>query len=69
MRRGRSVFAVSNTMDNDATGAERCIGFSTCLIGTIELVRRLRTSAGSRERCPVVEVFDHYGGSRRWCRR
>ena len=49
-------------------GREACIGFSTCVSRTIELVNRLRTSAGSHERFLIVEVFGRYAGLRRWNR-
>ena len=59
---GVSVVAIPKTMDNDVPGTEYCIGFSTCVTRTIELVHRLRTSAGSHERFLVVEVFGRYAG-------
>jgi 6-phosphofructokinase 1 len=49
-------------MDNDVPGTDYCIGFSTCVTRTIEMVNRLRTSAGSHERFLVVEVFGRYAG-------
>ena len=62
MRKGVPVVAIPKTMDNDVPGTEYCIGFSTCVTRTIELVHRLRTSAGSHERFLVVEVFGRYAG-------
>ena len=59
---GVPVVAIPKTMDNDVPGTEYCIGFSTCVTRTIELVNRLRTSAGSHERFLVVEVFGRYAG-------
>jgi 6-phosphofructokinase 1 len=49
-------------MDNDVPGTDYCIGFSTCVNRTIELVNNLRTSAGSHERFMVLEVFGRYAG-------
>ena len=61
-RRGVKVIAIPKTMDNDVPGTDYCIGFSTCVTRTIEMVNRLRTSAGSHERFLVVEVFGRYAG-------
>jgi 6-phosphofructokinase 1 len=59
---GFKVVAIPKTMDNDVPGTDYCIGFSTCVSRTIEMVNRLRTSAGSHERLLVVEVFGRYAG-------
>ena len=59
---GVPVVAIPKTMDNDVPGTDYCIGFSTCVTRTIELTRRLRTSAGSHERFLVIEVFGRYAG-------
>jgi 6-phosphofructokinase 1 len=61
-REGVKVVAIPKTMDNDVPGTDYCIGFSTCVSRTIELVNRLRTSAGSHERFLVLEVFGRYAG-------
>ena len=49
-------------MDNDVPGTDYCIGFSTCVTRTIQMVNSLRTSAGSHERFMVLEVFGRYAG-------
>src|SRR6201998_1064341 len=49
-------------MDNDVPGTDYCIGFSTCVTRTLQLVNNLRTSAGSHERFLVLEVFGRYAG-------
>jgi 6-phosphofructokinase 1 len=59
---GFKVVAIPKTMDNDVPGTDYCIGFSTCVTRTIELVNSLRTSAGSHERILVLEVFGRYAG-------
>jgi len=59
---GIKVVAIPKTMDNDVPGTDYCIGFSTCVSRTIELINNLRTSAGSHERFLVVEVFGRYAG-------
>src|SRR5438552_2441259 len=43
-------------------GTDYCIGFSTCVTRTIQMVNSLRTSAGSHERFMVLEVFGRYAG-------
>lgn len=59
---GVKVVAIPKTMDNDVPGTDYCIGFSTCITRTINLVNTLRTSAGSHERFLVIEVFGRYAG-------
>jgi 6-phosphofructokinase 1 len=59
---GFRVVGIPKTMDNDVAGTDYCLGFSTCVTRTIELVNQLRTSAGSHERFLVVEVFGRYAG-------
>ncbi len=59
---GVRVIAIPKTMDNDVPGTDYCIGFSTCVSRTIELVNKLRTIAGSHERIMVLEVFGRYAG-------
>lgn len=61
-REGFHVNAVPKTMDNDVPGTDYCIGFSTCVTRTLELVNNLRTAAGSHERFMVLEVFGRYAG-------
>src|SRR5271156_2277597 len=61
-KEGFKVIAIPKTMDNDVPGTDYCIGFSTCVNRTIELVNNLRTSAGSHERFMVLEVFGRYAG-------
>jgi 6-phosphofructokinase 1 len=61
-REGVPVVAIPKTMDNDVSGTDYCIGFSTCVTRTIELTHTLRTTAGSHERLLVIEVFGRYAG-------
>ena len=61
-QQGCPVVAIPKTMDNDVSGTDYCLGFSTCVTRTIELANQLRTSAGSHERFMVVEVFGRYAG-------
>jgi ATP-dependent phosphofructokinase / diphosphate-dependent phosphofructokinase len=59
---GVRVVAIPKTMDNDVPGTDYCIGFSTCVTRTIQMINSLRTSAGSHERFMVLEVFGRYAG-------
>ena len=59
---GMKVIAVPKTMDNDVPGTDYCLGFSTCITRTINMINSLRTSAGSHERFLVLEVFGRYAG-------
>jgi len=59
---GVNVVGIPKTMDNDVYGTDYCIGFSTCVTRTIQMVNSLRTSAGSHERFMVIEVFGRYAG-------
>jgi len=61
-KEGFKVIGIPKTMDNDVPGTDYCIGFSTCVTRTIQLVNSLRTSAGSHERFMVLEVFGRYAG-------
>ncbi len=57
---GIKVVAIPKTMDNDVPGTDYCIGFSTCVTRTINLVNILRTSAGSHERFMVQQTAALY---------
>ncbi len=61
-KEGVKVVAIPKTMDNDVPGTDYCIGFSTAVTRTIEIVNNLRTTAGSHERFLVLEVFGRYAG-------
>lgn len=61
-KHGVKVVAIPKTMDNDVPGTDYCIGFSTCVSRTIQMINTLRTSAGSHERILVLEVFGRYSG-------
>ena len=54
---GVKTMCIPKTMDNDVFGTDYCIGFSTCVTRSVELINRLRTSVGSHERFLVVEMF------------
>jgi len=61
-QQGVKVVAIPKTMDNDVPGTDYCIGFSTCVTRTIELIHALRTTAGSHERLFIIEVMGRYAG-------
>ncbi|MEP4378989.1 MAG: 6-phosphofructokinase [Alphaproteobacteria bacterium] len=54
---GMPTICIPKTMDNDVFGTEYCIGYSTCVTRSVELIDRLRTPVGSHERFLVVELF------------
>lgn len=56
-REGVRTMSIPKTMDNDVFGTDYCIGFSTCVTRSVELIHRLRTPVGSHERFLVVEMF------------
>src|SRR5256886_10085176 len=62
LHEGYEVIGIPKTMDNDVPGTDYCIGFSTCVTRTIQLVNILRPSAGSHERFMILEVFGRYAG-------
>ena len=61
-RVGFPVVAVPKTMDNDVMGTDYCIGFSTAVTRSVNLINELRTPVGSHERIGVVELFGRYCG-------
>jgi 6-phosphofructokinase 1 len=61
-REGVPVIAVPKTMDNDVWGTDYCIGFSTAVSRSVQLINDLRTAAGSHERFLVVELFGRNSG-------
>ncbi len=60
---GFSVVGVPKTMDNDVCGTEYCLGFSTAVTRSVDLIHQLRTPAGSHERIAVVELFGRNSGA------
>ncbi len=60
--RGAPVVGVPKTVDNDITGTEFCIGFSTAVATATEALDRLHTTAASHHRIMVVEVMGRSTG-------
>jgi 6-phosphofructokinase 1 len=56
------VVAVPKTMDNDVFGTDYCIGFSTAVTRSVDMISNFRTSIGSHERIGVVELFGRHSG-------
>jgi 6-phosphofructokinase 1 len=59
---GARVVGIPKTMDNDVYGTDYCIGFSTAVTRSVNLITDLRTPAGSHERIAVVELFGRNSG-------
>lgn len=59
---GVRVVACPKTMDNDVYGTDYCMGFSTAVTRSVNLLNDLRTPTGSHERIAVVELFGRNSG-------
>lgn len=59
---GFPVVAAPKTMDNDVYGTEYCMGFSTAVSRSVDVINNLRTPAGSHERIAVIELFGRNSG-------
>lgn len=59
---GFPCVAVPKTMDNDVFGTDYCIGFSTAITRSVELITNMRSSVGSHERIGIVELFGRNSG-------
>jgi 6-phosphofructokinase len=59
---GVPVVGIPKTMDNDVYGTDYCIGFSTAVTRSVDLINDLRSPAGSHERVAVVELFGRNSG-------
>jgi 6-phosphofructokinase len=57
------VVAIPKTMDNDVFGTDYCIGFSTAVSRSVDLITSFRTAVGSHERIGVVELFGRHSGA------
>jgi 6-phosphofructokinase 1 len=61
-KEGFPVVAIPKTMDNDVYGTDYCIGFSTAVTRSVNLITDMRTSIGSHERIGVIELFGRNSG-------
>ena len=60
---GVSVVAIPKTMDNDVVGTDYCIGFSTAVTRSVDMITNFRSAVGSHERIGVVELFGRHSGA------
>jgi ATP-dependent phosphofructokinase / diphosphate-dependent phosphofructokinase len=61
-QQGVPVVGIPKTMDNDVYGTDYCIGFSTAVSRSVNMITDLRSPAGSHERFLVVELFGRNSG-------
>jgi ATP-dependent phosphofructokinase / diphosphate-dependent phosphofructokinase len=61
-KEGYPCVAIPKTMDNDVFGTDYCIGFSTAVTRSVELITNMRSSVGSHERIGIVELFGRNSG-------
>ena len=61
-RQNVPIVGVPKTMDNDVFGTDYCLGFSTAVTRSVQLIHQLRTSAGSHERIALIELFGRQSG-------
>jgi len=61
-REGFPIVGIPKTMDNDVYGTDYCIGFSTAVTRSVNLITDMRTSVGSHERIGIVELFGRNSG-------
>jgi ATP-dependent phosphofructokinase / diphosphate-dependent phosphofructokinase len=59
---GVNIVAIPKTMDNDVFGTDYCIGFSTAVSRSEQLITNMRSSVGSHERIAVIELFGRNSG-------
>ncbi len=59
---GWPTVGIPKTMDNDVSGTEYCLGFSTAITRSVDMITQLRTPAGSHERIAVIELFGRNSG-------
>lgn len=61
-KEGFPIVGIPKTMDNDVFGTDYCIGFSTAVTRSVEIITNMRTSVGSHERIGIVELFGRNSG-------
>ena len=60
---GFPIVGVPKTMDNDVRGTDYCLGFSTAITRSVDLINQIRTPAGSHERIAIIELFGRNSGA------
>jgi ATP-dependent phosphofructokinase / diphosphate-dependent phosphofructokinase len=61
-KEGFPIIGIPKTMDNDVNGTDYCIGFSTAVTRSVNMITDFRTPLGSHERIGVVELFGRNSG-------
>ncbi|MBE7029930.1 MAG: 6-phosphofructokinase [Ruminococcaceae bacterium] len=61
-RHGFPVIGIPATIDNDIGCSEYTLGFDTALATAMEAIDKIRDTAGSHDRCNVVEVMGRNAG-------
>jgi len=61
-KEGFPIVGIPKTMDNDVFGTDYCIGFSTAVTRSVDIITNMRTSVGSHERIGIVELFGRNSG-------
>lgn len=61
-KEGFPIVGIPKTMDNDVNGTDYCIGFSTAVTRSVNMITDFRTPLGSHERIGVVELFGRNSG-------
>ncbi|MBP9675935.1 MAG: 6-phosphofructokinase [Anaerolineaceae bacterium] len=61
-KEGFPIVGIPKTMDNDVFGTDYCIGFSTAVTRSVDIITNMRTSVGSHERIGVIELFGRNSG-------
>lgn len=61
-KEGFPIVGIPKTMDNDVFGTDYCIGFSTAVTRSVNMITDFRTPLGSHERIGVVELFGRNSG-------
>lgn len=59
---GVPLVGIAKTIDNDVSGAQRCIGFDTAVATAAEAIDRVQTTGESHDRLMVVEVMGRTSG-------
>jgi len=59
---GVPIVSIPKTMDNDVFGTDYCIGFSTAVTRSVDMITDLRTPTGSHERIAIIELFGRNSG-------
>ena len=59
---GVPVWGIPETMDNDISGTEYCLGFQTAIDRAAEYIGRIRSTAGSHRETILFRMFGRHAG-------